>query len=358
MALLWADKWNRYDAVAAIPICNFDVSASWVTATTGRISLPSTDGAYGDDALALGPNGRVALPWNARTANDVVIISTGFWYGGGSDGGSDATPTRHTAFLTMERASGLASGIHFGLEIGLGGAIFVLDQGGSIVGRAERVIQPQTWHRLEVKATLQNSGSVVVKIDGVQVLNVTGQDFLASSLSGAYLLFRGIDGRLRFHDTVIADGSGSTFNDFIGAVRLESNVPDGDGSTLQWTPSAGSNFQCIDDALRAVPADTDYISETTTNDINLATHPDFSLPNVDDILFAHLAVTSRATASSEQIALVAKSSSASAVTGDLPIPNSSSYRWCCGFFEQDPNTSAPWTKTNLNAAEFGVKYRT
>ena len=55
--------------------------------------------------------------------------------------------------------------------------------------------------------------------------------------------------------------------------------PNGAGYTTNWAPSAGSNYQCVDDAL--FDNGTDYVSETTVGDIDSYTFSDLPVGIAD-----------------------------------------------------------------------------
>ncbi len=107
------------------------------------------------------------------------------------------------------------------------------------------------------------AGSVILHRNGVEILNQSGINTSAagSNLAAIFGLgyFNGLAAMpaLWYDDLYLADTSGSECNDLLGDVRVEKLLPGGAGSYSQWTPSAGGNYQCVDEAT---PSDADYVS--------------------------------------------------------------------------------------------------
>ena len=212
------------------------------------------------------------------------------------------------------------------------------------------------WHRVQFKVDLVNSGDATLKLDGVTIATASAQDFshnTSATIDGIVLY--GNQDNTYFEDLIVMDGSGAAFNDFKGDMRLELALPDANGATVQWTPTAGSNFQTIDDALPLAAAayDTDYISEATTDEVNLSSHAAITASGATTIHFAQLEVLGRADAAGDEVGLRVVSGATTDTGADMPLINGT-YRWRRKHWTVDPNTSAAWTVANINAAEWGV----
>ena len=130
---------------------------------------------------------------------------------------------------------------------------------GVLLGQTPNAILPNLneWCYIEWKVTIDNAiGSVVVRVDDIEVLNLSGIDTQATANARATVA-RLNSGQTQ-DDYYCCDGSGAApFNDFLGNSRIYTEYPTAN-DTVQWTPTAGSNFQNVDD-----PGDID--GDTTTN---------------------------------------------------------------------------------------------
>jgi hypothetical protein len=127
-------------------------------------------------------------------------------------------------------------------------------------------------------------------------------------------------------------------------------VPTGDGNYSQFTPSAGSNYQNVDD----VPPDDDTSYNTgDVNEIDTFTLADLAIPNatIDAVVCSIYAKTNDG--GSALIKGVARSNGVDGLGNELSVP--SSYDWLQSIIYVDPNTSSVFNAAGVDAAEFGYK---
>lgn len=212
-----------------------------------------------------------------------------------------------------------------------------------------------SYHYLEYKVTIDNSsGSFEVKVDGETILSDTGVDTQASAnSSGNRLMVYFINDSLTLVDDLyVCNSLGSTNNDFLGDCKVETILPSGAGANTNWTPSAGSNYECVDD----VPAndDTDYVSTSSTGSIDTYDFPNLSSSSGTVYGICQYLHARKADAGSRTLKSVIRS-------GGTNYPNSNNhsigdnYAEYFDIVEQDPDTSSAWTISGVNAAEFGVE---
>lgn len=108
------------------------------------------------------------------------------------------------------------------------------------------------WRYFEWKVVVGDPGSAEARIDGQVIGSISGQNFLNASAPGASwngITHSGGIGAYGFFmdDYYLLDGSGSVNNDYWGDTRIEAHFVSGAGSKAEWTPSAGSNFQNVDE---------------------------------------------------------------------------------------------------------------
>lgn len=207
-----------------------------------------------------------------------------------------------------------------------------------------------TWYYIQVDVTISNTvGAVKVLIDTVEAINITGQD---TQQSGTGI----IDGfGLRsgtYGECFLADTSGSDFNALSTELLAISIIrPDGAGNSAQWTPSAGSNYQTVDE---------DPVSETDYNESSTNTHKDtFAMASaptevVDVICVVPWAIAERTDVTPASINMVARHSSSEAAGADNSLIQNS-LRMYQSFAHVNPSTAVAWTETEVNAMEAGYE---
>lgn len=120
------------------------------------------------------------------------------------------------------------------------------------------------WVYLKVKVTVHGTtGTCLVKVNGDTWINASGLNTKVSANDYATELWIGSDNNNSVYDNVVfMDGTGASFNDLtVGNLRVYSRRPDGAGDYTQFTPSAGLNWQTVDESVQN--GDTDYNSTTT-----------------------------------------------------------------------------------------------
>jgi hypothetical protein len=168
------------------------------------------------------------------------------------------------------------------LTRGASGEIVVyrgLTAGSPLATSATNVLPAAAWSYVEVKTTINNStGSVVVRVNGVQVVNVTGVDTQEEpSLATADMVRLGQASigltavGNAWDDVYICNTTGTVNNDFLGELTVDHLRPGAD-DTAQWLGSDGNstnNYDLVDEAGTAVT--TDYVASSTVGQRDLYT---------------------------------------------------------------------------------------
>lgn len=214
------------------------------------------------------------------------------------------------------------------------------------------VLVAGTWFHVEMKCDF-TAGDIEVRVEGVTQINLTGQD-ISNAGTCAQVAFGCENGvglvqspnQVYYKDFVIWDGDGSGNNDFLGAVQVYDLYPDGD-SSFNWTASTGSTgYNLIDEAPSN---DADYIyADDTPPAASLFTMND--LPeDVSSIRGIKTYARMRKTDGGDGWAQISMVSNGTAGNGtDRPVTTAFTY-WS-DIFELDPDTSANWTRSGVNAA--------
>jgi hypothetical protein len=212
---------------------------------------------------------------------------------------------------------------------------------------------------LECKVVVHDStGSVELKINGVVVITASGLDTrnagtgIPSILHFGQLLAQASSTGGLIDDTYYLDNQGSApHNTYLGDVRVETLRPSGAGNSTQFIPSAGANFENVDELV--VDGDTTYNSETTVSDKD--TFAMGNLPEAIDAIFATMQLTywrkdNAGPRSGRQVIR----SGGTDYEGSTVIMLDA-YKFDEQIRIVDPATTVAWTESGVNAIEAGYK---
>lgn len=341
MAILWLDGFDSYgtsngsDATGinhrytAVQPTNWDV-------TDGRVS--------GKAIRAVLSNPSIVTPVLGNIATIVVGFAFRYTFNTGS------------ADITL---MSLKDGSNFGVNIRIRpDGDFVIYRNTTILATAVgSCIGANVWAFLELKVTTHNTlGTVEFRINGETVVNLTNQD--TQTGSNAYVDTVGLFGHNAsadqhdFDDFYVLDTSGSVNNDFLGSRKVNTIFPTAEGDQIDWTPSTGSdNSALVDDNPHN--SDTDYVSSGTSGHQDIYQHGDLSGSGDIDGLQA-VAICRQTDATPFSIKLVAKSGS-TVDTGSGVAIGGTTYVGRHRTLEENPDTTNPWTASEVNSAQFGIE---
>jgi hypothetical protein len=247
------------------------------------------------------------------------------------------------------------------VRINVDGTLSVTRNGTALTnGTSVAALSVGTWYYVELKVTIANSisaGSCKVRLNGVDVITVaTGQDTQNTANATANQIRIGqnvtnISQTWDHDDLYVCDGNGSVNNDFLGDVRVETLYPTGAGNSTGFTPSAGANWQCVDDT--EINSDTDYAyaAASGTKDLyafgNLTSAP-------TSIFGVQTCLGQRKDDAGAKLTVPVTRSAGTDYDGSNHAVLDS-YIFDHQVRELDPATAAAWTEAGVNAAEFGIK---
>lgn len=221
---------------------------------------------------------------------------------------------------------------------------------------AAGVIAIDTWYYIEAKVVFHNTtGSFIVKVDGVEKLNTSsvGTCQQAATATCGAILFNSINptatpGEGSFFDDIYIDDS-----DFHGDCIVESIAVNGAGSHADFTPSAGSNYENVDEATQ--DDDTTYNETNVVNEIDSFAMG--SLASTATTIYGVMveAIVRKTDAGSAQaIKLLCRSGGTDYLSSsDLYL--GTSFKSYFGIWETNPADSAAWEDADIAAMECGVK---
>ena len=216
------------------------------------------------------------------------------------------------------------------------------------------------WNFVEIWPVIASSGgSVSVWVNGEPAASVTGVNtqatanawwdqvgFLTTTAGNSYNgLF--IDD-LYYADSVVGAGT-YPCDSPLGDLHVFTKYPIGN-DTVQWTPLANSNWQEVNEV--AMDSDTSYNFTTTAGDEDLLNFAALE-STISKIVAVQLTGAYRKDDAGMRTLKQALKSSATEVYGPTYSLPGTSYVYYTDLYVLDPNTSASWTLSNVNALAGG-----
>lgn len=214
-------------------------------------------------------------------------------------------------------------------------------------------LNPNTWYHIAIKYFVNNStGTFELRLNGAASPEISFGPGDSQNTANAYvsnISLRGAFENFQYDDFVLADDTGSQA--FLGDYDVYTILPDGAGASAQFTPSAGSNFQNVDEN----PNDGD----TTYNESSTIGHKDrFTMGNVPadtDTIYAVQvgAIAKKTDVGSRELNVLAYDGTTEGAGPDVAL--NTSFGWVIGMFEDHPTGAAAWTETEVNSMEAGYE---
>lgn len=333
MALRFVDNFDSYATA--------DVPDRW-TASAAAVIAPGA-----------GRNGTAGLQAAAvSTARHVtkVLDAQGTWIVGFAYQPTIAGPSTIPILRLLDGAT-----VQCDVRVTSGGN-FSVTRNGTLLGTSSLAVALGTYYFLEFKCAIADSGGTYeLRVDGVVVVSGTGDtkntanataDRVQLGLTDTFGYASNID------DVYVCDGTGSTHNDFLGDSKAIPGRPTGAGATTAWTPSAGANWECVDDA--APDDDATYTESVTPGQVDTFAVPALAATPVA-IHGVQVSFNARKTdAGPASVAAVLRSGGVDYVGATVPL--STTYTYVSHIWESDPATGLPWTKAGVDACQVGYKY--
>jgi hypothetical protein len=257
MALLWVEGFEKYGETGNSP------------STVGAYNVLDTkynaDNVFNID-LVTGRHGGIAAQFDSSstylntpaldTNNQTLICGIAF---------------KVTTFVSGIRVMDFRSAGNFGTSVSFRslaltalntGEMNVTREGSSLATSSGANIQDDTWYYVEMKVFAADAGgNVTVHLDGVEIINVTGDTAITWDFYNSVLLRTATTDEAQFDDWYICDGSGAANNDFLGECRVETLTPNSDASG-NWTANSGGDlYAMLDDPAVGT---TNFIHETVS----------------------------------------------------------------------------------------------
>ena len=214
------------------------------------------------------------------------------------------------------------------------------------------------FNYVEFKATIHNTaGAYELRVNGetwASASNVNTRSTANNSVNGVFFSFSGglTNNAGIYDDLYICDSAGTTNNDFLGDVRIDTIYPTSDGTYSQFAPSTGTDHYSLVD--ETTPNATDYVDGLTVGQIDSYGMGDLS-PIASQIVYGVQVNTAalKDDAGAKGVATMVRSGSTDAEGASAALGTSQMY--VSQIYETNPNGSVAWTEATVNAMEAGVK---
>lgn len=226
----------------------------------------------------------------------------------------------------------------------------------TIAQSAASTIDLTKGYLLECKIVLSNTvGSVEAKIDGNLVVSATGVNTCATSneYTTGFQLMAGASCFWYINDLVLWDDTGSQLNSWMGNMEVVCSFPDANGYYSDFTPSAGNNYECVDEDI---PSESDTVQGTAANQIDTYSHQNVQSPySVSVYAVQVVSYINKQSSGSRLFRHVARIGGTNYNGADMSLQDE--YAYGTTIWELNPATSAAWTDAIINGGEFGVESR-
>lgn len=198
-------------------------------------------------------------------------------------------------------------------------------------------------------AVANSNGRVVLKINGIIAIDFTGdtQPSTETTVDAAVLGYlSGVGDGYAYYDNIIVDDAG-----WIGKTYIQGRAVTGAGNSTQWTPSAGNNWDCVEERPAS---DADYVSSNTVGHLDLyaAGNMSGSIGSVRAVHILARAVKEGAP-TPQNLQLSVRSGGTDYFSADKAVPTA--YGMLSNIWELNPDGATAWLEATVNATEIGVK---
>lgn len=346
MSLLFCDSASHYATAGIL------TKWSSVVSTTGNAVVDATGGLFA---------GSLNLPNNSGNQSNVtraVPVTSSFVIGFRFN--PSGLPGQNVQLVRLLDAGSAQCDLRFNTD----GTLTVTRNGTALTGGTSVATIPlNSWTYIEWKVTIADSigaNTCQVRLNGntSEVINVTtGQDTkntantTASQVSFGPAIAPTQIRTFKFTDIYIVSQDATAPNDWCGDCRVDVILPNGAGDSTDWTPNTGTNWEAVDDATS--DGDTTYVETTTSGHVDLYAMQ--NLPTTPARIWAiQAAVAAKKTDAGARAIQPAIKTGGTQYNGtSQSLSNSELYylhQWGV-----NPDTTAEWTKAQVDALQAGVR---
>jgi hypothetical protein len=345
------DSFNHYSTSDLFGLGNgMKWGSTGLGSSTGNMFISGGTGLFGNSLRIVANNTNINV---SKVFNNLTTWVIGFRF---KLSGLPSTPPQLLSLIDTGT-------VQVDLKLNTNGTLFVTRAGTTVTGgTSTNALATNTWYYVEMMVTINPSISAntwQVNVNGANWINVAaGQSSRNTGNSTANQLALGIWANgygttptLDYCD-FYCDGGGSVNGGaFWGDTKIECHWPVAVGTYSAWTPVNGLGVGCIND--ETPNGDLNYLSDNTTNDKSTFTFQPLGATPSSIMCVQTVYDVRKNDAGTRQVADYCYSGG-TGVAGATNNPGNT-YLMYTNVLAQDPHTSAAWTASGLNAAEFGVE---
>jgi len=217
----------------------------------------------------------------------------------------------------------------------------------TVLATGDVLISANNINLLEIRFKPADVGGIFqLKVNGVLDIDFTGDTTEGPTDIDNVRLYAESPSLYHYFDNVVIDDA-----EFPGNTRIAGIKPIGVGSTTQWEPLEGSNWDCVDEAP---PSDSDYISTDIPDEMDLFAASD--LPSgVSSVKCVQLQARAWKEGNSQNVQnlkLACRTSQTNYFSDNFEVQTSA--KDFAKLWQTNPHTAQAWTRDEVNAMEIGV----
>jgi hypothetical protein len=346
MSLIYVESFDTVDDVRELALKGWIVDTSidgWGTTTgfeTGRT---------GPNALHISLSGIVvfssSLHRQVPPADESTEFTLGFAFKWNEGSGST-----EFAYLTSDETTTT----HVAISVGPAGQLHVYAGPGlPEVGSSDTFIAQNVWNFIELTAVLSTgAGSVNVNLNGLSVIHVTGID---TKNGGTKTTFDSIalTGNTNSYSFAIDDVYLANGTTLLSDVRVVATRPDGNGDFSDLENSAGNhtdNYTYVDSEYEQFIT---YVASPTPGDEDTYVMTPLPYPAGEVLGVQTVILADKDNSATREIEPVLRIAGADYAGTAVALGTGAQYQQ--QMYETNPATSSPWTVTDVNDTQLGVR---
>jgi len=243
------------------------------------------------------------------------------------------------------------------ISIGMSGSSFYVKVGSTAVAYGTAPYKTNDWNLLEIRTKISDSGGVVqVKIDGILDIEYVGdtKPGAQTTIDNLYVI-NPAGGYVYVDDIAINDTNGDYDNSWRGDGHVLYLPTNAAGDQAGLTPSAGLNYQCVDEVPNN--GDTDYVDGTTLDTYDLYHAAASGLTSDSVVTHVRSVVVAKDTvANGGKIAIGLKTGGIEYWGGDIVLTTAYTAEEGTDY-TLNPKTGLAWTIADIDGIQPGAKTR-
>ena len=223
-------------------------------------------------------------------------------------------------------------------------------RGSTVIDTSALTMTADDWHFIDVQFKIDNAvGLYNVWVDGILWMEATGVD--TEQFTGGIGNVKWPTHNAKWDDMHLYLGAGASNATRVGDSKVPAVLVNAAGDDAQWSPSAGANYENVDDPI--ADEDATYNQDGVIGQRDLYNFADLAAFTGSIKGVEVLGRFRKTDVGDKQAKIACKSGGTVYYGGNVAILDT--YALFHKAWEVDPFTSAEWTRTSFNAAQFGAE---